>query len=102
MKYQAELLNCLVYSDKKTNEPVTRLAYKFKSSEYIQDAEKFKGYAELAYFSNGTSLFDKMKKEYFGVPCEIEITEQPSKSNPLKKTTVFKSIKVGNELVNLL
>lgn len=102
MKYQAELLNCLVYTDKKTNELVSRLAYKFKGSEYAQNEQKFKGYAELAYFNNGTSLFDKMKKEYFGVPCEIEIVEQPNKSNPLKKVTVFKSIKVANEFINLL
>ena len=102
MKYQAELINCLVYKDKNTNELTTRLGYKLKGNEYLQDSDKFKGYSELAYFSNGTNLFDKMKKEYFGVPCEMQIDEQPSKSNPLRKITVLKSIKVGNELINLL
>lgn len=102
MKYQAELLNCLVYKDKNSGESVTRLSYKLRGNNYVQDSEKFKGYSELSYFSNGTSLFDKMKKEFFGVPCEIEIIEKPSKSNPLKKNTVLKSIKVANELIDLL
>lgn len=37
MKYQAELINRLVFNDKNSNEPVSRLSYKLKGSNYAQE-----------------------------------------------------------------
>lgn len=101
MTYKVELLSCLTYKDKEGNLS-TRLGYRLLSPDYLQDSDKFKGYSEMSYFCSGTELFDKLKKEYFGVQAELTTEERPSRSNPLRKITVVKSVKVGNELINLL
>lgn len=101
MKYQVELINCLTYKNKEGNLS-TRLGYRFLNPEFLQDTDKFKGYSEVSYFADGIDLFNKLKKEYFGTAVELITEERPSKSNPLRKITYVKSIKVGNELINLL
>ena len=101
MKYSVELISCLTYKDQ-DGEKSTRLGYRLLSPDYLQDSEKFKGFSEMSYFCKGTELFDRMKKDFFGVQAEIVTEERPSKNNPLRKVTVVKSIKVGNELINLL
>lgn len=101
MKYQVELLSCLTYKNKEGND-ATRLGYRLLSKEYLQDTSKFKGYSEMSYFCDGSTLFDKLKKEYFGVQAELTTEERPSKNNPLRKITVVKSVKIGDELINLL
>lgn len=101
MKYQVELISCLTYKDN-DGELSTRLGYRLSNPEYLQCTDRFKGFSEMSYFSKGTELFNKLKKEYFGVQAEIITEEKPSQSNPLRKVVVVKSIKVGNELINLL
>lgn len=101
MKYQVELISCLTYKDK-DGDLSTRLGYRLLSPDYLQDTSKFKGYAEMSYFCKGTELFDKVSKDNFGVQAELVTEERPSKNNPLRKVVVLKSIKVGNELINLL
>lgn len=101
MKYQVELLSCLTYKNKEGNLS-TRLGYRLLSKEYLQDTSKFKGYSEMSYFCDGTTLFDRLKKEYFGVQAELTTEERPSLTNPLKKITVVKSIKLGNDVIDLL
>lgn len=103
MKYKVELLSCLTYKDKNDpNKLNTRLGYRMLDPNLKQDTDKFKGYAELSYFSDGTDLFNRMKKEYFGIEAEITTEERPSNSNPLRKVTILKSIRVKDELINLL
>lgn len=101
MKYQVELLSCLTYKDK-DGDLSTRLGYRLLSLDYLQDSSKFKGFSEMSYFCKGSDLFDKLSKQHFGVQAELTTEERPSQSNPLKKITVVKSIKVGNELISLL
>lgn len=101
MKYQVELLSCLTYKNK-DGELSTRLGYRLLNPTFLQDSPKFKGYSEMSYFCDGTSLFDKLKKNHFGVPAELTTEEKPNPSNPLKKVVVVKSIKIENELINLL
>lgn len=101
MKFKVELVSCLTYKDK-DGDLSTRLGYRLLDPEYCQDTDKFKGYSEMSYFCKGTDLFNKFNKSMFGVPAELEINEKPSPNNPMRKITVLKSIKVNNELVNLL
>ena len=101
MKYQVELTNCLTYNDKKTGEVKTRLGYRLKDNKYNQSTAVFKGFAEMSYFLLGTDLFNKLKSEYFGIPAELTIEEQPSLSNPMRKTAVLKQIRIGNEVINV-
>ncbi len=101
MKYQVELLSCLTYKNKEGNLS-TRLGYRLLGKDFLQDSDKFKGYSEMSYFCDGTTLFDRLKKEYFGVQAELITEERPSKTNPLRKITVVKSVKIGDELINLL
>lgn len=101
MKFQVELLSCLTFKDK-DSELSTRLGYRLQSPDYLQDTDKFKGYSEMSYFCKGTDLFNKLNKSMFGVPAELVVEEKMSPSNPMKKTAVLKSIKVNNELINLL
>lgn len=101
MKYSVELISCLTYKDR-DGDISTRLGYRLLSPDYLQDTSKFKGYAEMSYFCKGTDLFNKLNKDYFGVQAEIMTEERPSKNNPMRKITVVKSVKVGNELINLL
>lgn len=102
MKYQVELLNCLVFEDKKTKVIKTRLGYRMLDPQLVQASDKYKGYSELAFFIDGTKLFDWFKSTDFGVQATIEVDEVPSASNPLRKTTILKSVRVGNEHINLL
>lgn len=101
MKYQVELISCLTFKNKEGSLS-TRLGYRLINPSFLQDTPKFKGYAEMSYFSDGTSLFDKLNKNHFGVPVELTTEERPNSSNPLKKVVVLKSIKIENELINLL
>lgn len=101
MKYQVELLSCLTYTNKE-GKLSTRLGYRLLNSQYLQDSEKFKGYSEMSYFTDGTELFDKLKSKHFGVQAELVTEERPSLKNPLRKITVVKSVKIGDELINLL
>lgn len=101
MKFQVELTNCLKYKDKKTGNDKVRLGYRLKDNKYNQNSLTFKGYAEMSYFLEGTGLFDKMKSEYFGMPAELTMEEQPSPSNPMRKIAVLKQIRIGNEVINV-
>lgn len=101
-KIQAELLSCLAYTDKKTNQPKTRLGYRLLESKYRQDTNNLKGFSELSTYVDGHVLFNNMKPEYFGVQAEIEIEERPSSSNPLRNVQVIKSIKVGENVISVL
>lgn len=99
---KAELLSCLAYTDKKSNQPKTRLGYRLLDLKYRQDTNNLKGYSELSTYVDGHNLFNNMKPEYFGVQAEIEIEEQPSKSNPLRSVQVIKNIKVGENVISVL
>lgn len=100
MKYQVELISCLTYKDK-DGEISTRLGYRLLGNDYLQENDKFKGYAEMSYFCKGIELFNKLTKNCFGVQAELTTEERPSKTNPLRKVVALKSIKVNNELISL-
>lgn len=102
MKLQVELLSCLAYADKKSNEPKTRVGYRMLEEQYRQDTANLKGFSELSFYIDGHDLFNKLKKEYFGVQAELEVTSQPSKNNPMKNIQIVKTIRVGNNVINLL
>lgn len=104
MKFQVELLNCLPYIDKKSNQPKTRLAYRCIDTKYKQSTDKFVGYPELSVYLDTHNLFNSLKEksEYFGVAVELEFVEQPSKTNPLKSDLKLKSIIVGNDVISVL
>lgn len=99
---KAELLSCLAYTDKKTNQPKTRIGYRLLDDKYRQDTAKLKGFSELSTYVDGHNLFNNMKPEYFGVQAEIELEERPSTSNPLKNVQVIKNIKIGNNVISVL
>lgn len=102
MKFQVELLNCLAYTDKKTNQPKTRLSYRCLESKYRQETKNLKGFSELCVYVDGQDLFNKLSIDMFGLQSELEFIESPSASNPLKNTLILKSVKVGNNVINLL
>ena len=102
MEYQVELISCLVYEDKETKAKKTRLGYRMLDPKLIQVSDKFKGYSELSFFLDGTKLFDWLKGSDFGVQVTIKVTEVPSVSNPLRKSVVLQSVKIGNEHIDLL
>ena len=99
---KAELLSCLAYTDKKTNQPKTRLGYRLLDLKYRQDTNNLKGFSELSTYVDGHTLFNNMKPDYFGVQAEIELEERPSSSNPLRNVQVIKSIKVGENVISVL
>lgn len=101
MKHKVELLNCLIYKNKDGGQSV-RLGYRLLDPSFNQDTAKFKGYSEMSYFGDNIDLFSKLRKEHFGVPCELETEERPNLSNPLKKVIVLKSLHVANEHLSLL
>lgn len=102
MKYKVELLSCLAYNDKKSNEPKTRLGYRLLEDKFRQNTKNLKGFSELSYYIDGHDVFNKLESTYFGVQAELEISTEPSKSNPLKSIQVLKSIKVGDNVINIL
>lgn len=102
MKYKVELLSALAYTDKKTNEPKTRIGYRLLEDQFRQDTKNLKGYSELSYYIDGHDVFNELKATYFGVVAELEISTEPSKSNPLKSIQVLKSITVGENVINIL
>ena len=101
MKIQVELLSVLAYTDKKTNEPKTRLAYRCLGSKYNQYAKNKKGFSELSIYLDTHDLFNKLSSDMFGVQAELEFEEKPSVSNPLKNLLTLKTIKVGNNIVTV-
>lgn len=102
MKLQVELLSALAYTDKKTNQPKTRIGYRLLESKYRQNSSNMKGFSELSYYLDGHEAFNKLDANCFGVQAEIDVSNEPSKSNPLKNVQVLKSIKVGDNVINIL
>lgn len=102
VKFQVELLNAVAYLDKKTYLPKTRIGYRYLETKYKQNTEKFKGYSELEYYLDTHDVFNKLTENDFGVQCELEFVETQNSNNPLKRRLSLKSIKVGNNVINIL
>lgn len=101
MKIQVELLSVLAYTDKKTNEPKTRLGYRCLEPKYKQNTEKLKGFSELSIYLDNHDLFNKLTADMFGVQAELEFEEKPTISNPLKNVLTLKTIRVGNNAISV-
>ena len=102
MKFQVELLSCLAYIDKKTNEPKTRLGYRCLEPKYRQNTKNMKGYSELSVYLDSHNLFDKLTPDMFGLQSELEFKEEPNPTNPTKKILTLINIKVGNNVISVL
>lgn len=101
MKIQVELLSVLAYTDKKTNEPKTRLAYRCLEPRYKQNSKNLKGFSELSIYLDTHDVFNKLTVDMFGVQAELEFEEKPTISNPLKNLLTLKTIKVGNNVITV-
>ena len=102
MKMQVELLSCLKYTDKKTNQEKIRLGYSCLDPKMRQDTAKLKGYSELSVYLEDISIFDKLKVEDFGIAAILEFTKEQSPNNPLRDILKLKSINVGSNVINIL
>lgn len=102
MKLQVELISCLAYKDKKTNEAKTRIGYRLIDPKYRQNTNRLKGYSELSSYITGHDVFNRMKPEFFGVAAELEGDEEVSPTNPTRKILILKSVKIGNDTISLL
>lgn len=102
MKFQVELLSAIAYIDKKTNLPKTRLGYRCLETKYRQSTEKMKGFSELCVYLDTHDVFNKLNSDMFGIQSELEFIEKPNQNNPLKNSLELKTIKVGNNVINIL
>lgn len=102
MKMQVELLSCLKYVDKKTNQDKVRIGYRCLDPKFRQDKANLKGYSELSVYLEDTSIFDKLKVEDFGIAVILEFTKEQSPNNPLRDILKLKSINVGSNVINIL
>lgn len=95
--------NVLKYEDKK-NPGVykTRLGYFVPDSESLQSTDKFKGFAELSYFSNDTKLFESLETKHMGQSAVLKFKEVSNPSNPLKSSLKLTTIEFKNETISLL
>lgn len=102
MKVNAELISLVAYTDKKTNQPKTRIGYRLLDNKYRQSTDKMKGFSELSVYVDGHDIFNKFKADWCGCQVELELEERPSTSNPLRNIQVIKNIKVGDNVISLL
>lgn len=97
------LLNVLKYEDKE-NKGVwkSRLGYICVTQDALQESEKFKGLAELSYFTTGTDLFDKLSKNHMYQTATLNFEKVVNPRNPLRDSMKLVSIKLKDETISLL
>ena len=99
MKVNAEIINVVYYTSKKTNKASTWIRYRLLDPKCISNTDKLCGYSILDEYISNQDIKDSFKPEYCGVQCEIEYTNDLA--NPLGRKRI-KSIKVGNDVVSVL
>ena len=102
MELKITVTSCLVYEDKTTSKIKTRLGYIVADTNFRQDSEKFKGFPDLSIFYDGTDVFNKLPVDWFGIPVIATIENKPNPRNPLRETKVIKSLKLNNNVINLV
>lgn len=97
MLIDVEVLSLIKYEDKdNTGQYKTRISYRLLDPKSISNTANLRGYSDLAYFLDGTELFDKFDIRYFGTSLKFEIEEKSYANNPFKKFVSLKSIKDSN------
>lgn len=72
------------------------ISYRLLDSKSICNTAKMKGYASLVFYVDDVTFFEKFDSKYFGTNLKIEVIEEPSPSNPMRKRAVLKAIKKSN------
>ena len=95
MDLNVTLLNFLRYEDKETKKPKIRIGYINNDKAYIENTDKFKGYAELSVYIDDKNCWDFFKTEMTGDTAIFTFAKRPNPRNPLKDVTVLQSIKTN-------
>lgn len=96
------LTGCLLYEDKETKQQKTRLGYHLMEPSMKQNEKNFKGFTDLGVYYDGSEIYNKLPVEIFGQVVTAIIEEKPNPRNPLRKTSVIKSIKAGSSVIDLV
>lgn len=97
MEIDVEVLNVLKYEDKnEKGKYKTRISYRLLDPEKISKTDKFKGYAELSIYLDGTEVFDKFDTKYCGTQLKFKLIEESYPNNPMRKYVKLKEIKNAN------
>lgn len=102
MTMKIVLTNSLVYEDKQTHTPKTRLGYRMAEEQFSQETDKFKGYAELSAFYDTSEAFNKIPKNFYGKTLIATVESSPNPRNPLKESKIISQLKLDNHVVDLL
>lgn len=102
MELKIRLTGCLAYEDKESKQPKTRLGYILADPSMKQDTKNFKGYADLGVYYDSHDNFNKIPTDFYGEVVIASVEDKPNPKNPLKMTRVIKSIKLGNNVIDLV
>jgi hypothetical protein len=72
------------------------LSYRLLDNKSICSTAKMKGFANLAFYIDDVTFFDKFDPKYFGTNLKVEVIEEPSPTNPMRKRAVLKAIRKAN------
>lgn len=105
MKANITILNIMTYekfNDKTGEEEVrSRLEFIFSDKEQLQNSSKYIGFTPIPVFLKG-NLVAKLGKDVILKNVYAEFEEIKDFNNPLATRKILKSIKVDNNVVNLL
>lgn len=96
------ILNVLLYPNKETGEPNTRLEFMFANPDKSQKTEKFKGKPTLALYYKNATPFEKITPQILENVVEAKFKAISNLFNPLKTSSIIESIVFKDNVIDLL
>ena len=90
MNTKITILNVLKYE--KEGRKGTRIAIIFPDKNNIQSRDSFKGFADISVYYDNHDVFNAIPVDIIGRECEAILEEKVNPNNPLRRSTVIKSI----------